>query len=903
MPLFSSLTIRAKLIALVTLAVVIAQTVIASVLLWQEAHRYAEVKRDSMLSAAQVLSVGVSKAVAERNRTEIRSVMRAIGRIPGLVYVGVEDTQGRELADLGATEQLSSDLKFSAGGAERVPLFSLLTSRTAELAVPVVSGGVEVGRLRIVSDTSELPGRLRSALAATAAGALLALVLALLVALRLQRSITRPLTALTKTMAHVGARHDYSAEIEAGSNDEVGVLVRGFNTMIGDIRERDQRLAKHREQLETEVAERTQDYRLARDAAESANAAKSDFLATMSHEIRTPMNGILVMADLLAAGDLPPRSRRYAEVISRSGQGLVAIINDILDFSKIEAGKLEVEELAVDVEECVNNVVSLFGERAQSKGLDLAALIETDAPRFIVADPVRLNQVLSNLVNNALKFTETGHVTLRVARDGDSRVRFSVIDTGIGIPEDKIATIFSAFSQADQTTTRRFGGTGLGLSIAQRLVTAMGGEISVTSEAGKGSAFTFALAAANDQGSTAWPCVSAAGKPLALVCFDGDATSAALDHYLANAGYAVTHASRESLANSVAGAALIFAGVPALRSLESAAIKPHVRSIAIARLGESGYDGLIEQGLAHAGIELPLSRHDVADLLMAIRDGRALQSVASNTRKLDAFPQFPGAKVLVVDDGAVNREVAIEALRTFGIAADIACDGREAVEACARERYDLVLMDGSMPGMDGFEATRAIRSAEAAEGRSRQIILALTAHVVGSAANLWREADMDGVLHKPFTIATMADCLDQFLQTVEIKSAKEDIAQASLVVAEDDETILDPALVSQLRDMAAMGRGDFVQRVTSLYLEHGPQSVADIRSAAQAGDSDALAKAAHALKSMSFNVGARHVAQIAGQMELQAREERVCPDAAELKRLDEELERAFGELRELSKAA
>ncbi len=270
---------------------------------------------------------------------------------------------------------------------------------------------------------------------------LLAMVVAIAIGLKLQGAISGPLRELTTVMSRVGHEHDYSLEFQSGRRDEIGILAHGFNTMLGDIRERDARLARHREQLEAEVVERTRDYREARDAAEAANNAKSDFLATMSHEIRTPMNGILVMADLLAAGDLPPRSRRYAEVIARSGQGLVAVINDILDFSKIEAGKLEVETLSVAVEEAAQNAVNLFGERAQGKGLDLVAYVAPDAPVAVLADPVRLNQVLANLINNALKFTERGHVALRVEREG-GRVRFSVKDTASASPRTKSRASF-----------------------------------------------------------------------------------------------------------------------------------------------------------------------------------------------------------------------------------------------------------------------------------------------------------------------------------------------------------------------------------------------------------------------------------------------------------------------------
>ena len=472
-------------------------------------------------------------------------------------------------------------------------------------------------------------------------------------------------------------------------------------------------------------------------------------------------------------------------------------------------------------------------------------------------------------------------------------------DTGIGIAQDKIATIFSAFSQADQTTTRRFGGTGLGLSIAQRLVAAMGGEISVTSEEGRGSTFSFSLEAGADGEMPAWPMAAHTGAR-AIVCVEGAATREALVAYLSASGYRVAAVERTALAGEASDAALLIAGVRELEQAGETIASLSVPVIALARLGESGIENLQSRGIADASLEQPLSRRDLLQMLICLREGRDLREAGSQHRKAEQAVRFEGARVLVVDDGAVNREVAQEALRGFGIAVEMVCDGIEAVEACARQSYDLVLMDGSMPGMDGFDATRAIRAAELTSGRPRQAIVAMTAHVVGRAADAWRDAGMDGVLHKPFTLASMAECLGQFI-------ARQEMGPASAIPAEpetgNEDAVLDAALVAQLREMAAMGRVEFVARVVALYREHAPAAFVDIATATAAGDAEAMAQAAHALKSMSYNAGAKQVAALAGALEKMGRSEGRIAGGDELEKLKAAIAAACEQLSDMAQAA
>jgi signal transduction histidine kinase/CheY-like chemotaxis protein len=653
---------------------------------------------------------------------------------------------------------------------------------------------------------------------------------------------------LTQAMSSVRASHDYTLEAELESDDEVGDLVAGFNQMLHEIRDRDARLAGHMQTLEREVAERTAEIRVAKDIAEAANASKSEFLATMSHEIRTPMNGIMVMAEMLASADIPQRQRRYAQVIAKSGQSLLSIINDVLDFSKIEAGKMDLESTPVDLADLVDDVASLFWERARSKSIDLAAYVDPAVPRKILGDPVRLRQVIGNLVNNAIKFTETGGVLIRVETVSEGSLRISVQDTGIGIPPEKITGLFEAFTQADQSTTRRFGGTGLGLAICKRLIDAMGGRIGASSREGVGSTFTFIFPAEVAEPAQPWPVLSGDLAGATLAC-TGLSTRWALARYLRHSGVQLNADPNGFFLGEPQG----FGALP----------RP---AICLAEYGDpEPFDRLKARAL-DAVLVQPFRRSELETVLTRLRDGGSLEDLhVDDAPSASVTPRFEGRRILVADDSAVNREVAIEALSRLGAKALVVVDGLKAVEAVrADPAIDLVLMDGSMPEMDGFDATRAIREHERKTGGGRRLpIVALTADVIGSSSDAWRKAEMDAILHKPFTLAALAETLSKFMQPSSFGPAA--CAEESTQGA--NESLLDPAVTRELAEMAAGGKSDFVEKIRGLYRANAPQSLALARGAFEAGDGEGLARAAHALKSMSFNVGAKKVAALCSTLE------------------------------------
>lgn len=900
-----------KLVLLVAAAVSAGMVVSSALAVWQEIERYGAARRQLLLATAHIFASAAASSVVELKQQETLEAIRAVGQIPGFLFVQVKTRDGRVLAAFGGAPHLAGDALVSSENSASV--LGLLRSGTVLVSAPVINGGEEVGRIRLISDTADLWPHLLSTLVLTLLGSAVALAIGLFVAWQFQRAITRPLRLLVGAMEHVRRDHSYDVRVEAASDREIGLLVDGFNAMLDDIRDRDRRLTAYRETLEQKVVDRTRDLAIARDAAEQANHAKSDFLATMSHEIRTPMNGIMVMADLLVSASMPRRLHRYADVIATSGRSLLAIINDILDFSKIEAGKLELESGRIHLDEVVENVLSLFAERAQARNVDLAAIVDPDVPRTIAGDSVRLSQVVGNLINNALKFTETGFVRLAVGKSADPRwIELAVEDTGIGIPEDKLATVFESFSQADQSTTRKYGGTGLGLAICRRIVTAMGGTIEVSSTVGVGSTFRVRIPA-DETETHPWPRLAGTGadQPICLIDAAGEATVAALATYLNAFGYSVVIAGPGTSMADCASISMLWADVDRLHPDALPGWSgEHPLIVAIARFGDESADAFIGNGRACAVISRPLLRSEIEGLLRRVVAGETLLHSRQAARGHHGqLPTFPNLRVLVADDNAVNREVAIEALARLGAQVVTVENGLEAVKAAAALAYDIILMDGSMPDMDGFAAARAIRQAEQAADRAAVPIIALTAHVVGAAADEWRRSGMNGIIHKPFTIAQLARCLMENLPHLQLSPGEAAMAavdtgavgactEESSGAASDNDglPLLEAGILEQLKMLRTARNDDFFNRVVSLYREHAPAACVQIVEHAEAGDTEAVGSVAHSLKSMSLNIGAAWVARIATQFEQLAKQQDRVPDREELALLSVALDQTLSAL-------
>lgn len=713
------------------------------------------------------------------------------------------------------------------------------------------------------------------------AAAFVALLVSGILAWALISRVMRPLGSLSELARRVGDQGHYDARApESAVRDEVGLLTRRFNAMLDRIEMQDSELRQNQELLEQRVLERTLELQYAREQAEAASKAKSDFLAVMSHEIRTPLNGIMGMTGLLLETELDSKQKRFARVARRSSEDLLLIINDILDFSKIEAGKLELELLPFPLNTLIEDIAERYAPIAHGKNLEL--LCRTPLPPVsVIGDGPRLGQVITNLLSNAIKFTDSGEVEISVvlvANKADQlQLRFAVRDTGIGISPEQSAKLFQSFTQADSSMSRKYGGTGLGLAISQRLIEMMGGQIQLESQPGEGSRFYFDLLLGQHINTE----VASEFQPLkplrTLVVDDNEVNRDILDDWLR--AWGITPVLAESAVEALAllnkqaktdapiELLLTDWAMPDMNAgalLDNLAASPIFESLAVIVLCPAGI--AIQESLANRALMLfkPARQTELHGLIAQVAAGDFIyQPLGSESLVSEGARPMPGVKplrgrVLLAEDNPVNQEVAKAMLQRMGLDMTIANNGQEALALIDRLSFDLVLMDCQMPVMDGFEASRRIRQREQTMGLNPLPIIALTANAISGDREHCLAQGMDDYLSKPFSQLQLNQTLSRWLP--EKDSTPVESSTSGKIE-------IDQQVIRQLREL----RVGLLPKIIGLFRGASPTLITQLHQAVAAGDANLLYKTAHNFKNSAANLGLLDLAAACRDCEASAR--------------------------------
>ena len=892
---FQHLPIRHKLNTIILLSSSMALLLTTSVYFANQWNFVCTQLHGEMQTLSRVIAKNSEAGLAFKDKTALNTILASLAAKSSVVYAGIYFLDGNLFSQY-TNAQFKENLPLQIPRKDLQSPFFKEGEEYNDMIQPIVVDGEQLGTLVIRVSLQETSQTLIHTGLVMAGIMILGLLVAILLASRLLGVIVNPIAVLSKAMKQVSKEKQYDLRVQVTSKDELGLLALGFNDMLNQIQERD-------EYLEEQVAERTEGLVKAKETAEAANRAKSEFLANMSHEIRTPMNGVLGMTELLQETGLSAEQGRFAEAIQGSGESLLSIINDILDFSKIEAGKLEFENIPFDLQFLIEDVAQMLAARVHAKGLELAVFISEDACLFLRGDPNRLRQVLTNLIANATKFTTEGEIVVRVATPGlennQVMLEVSVQDTGIGIQPEVRRRIFKPFSQADGSTTRKYGGTGLGLAISSELISGMGGVLDCESEPGNGATFFFKVPLGRilETERESHPSDSAQLAGVRVLIIDDNQTNREiLEHQTASwnmistsvgSGLEGLTALRLARSNGHPFELIILDmqmpdmdGLEVARTIKDDATLANVRIIMLTSMGLHGDS----QAMNEIGIAIyltkPVRKSDLHASLLALVDQNQDSEedenlkLAGQQKKSEKQRQLKKS-ILVAEDNTTNQDVIVFMLRSFGCEVDVASNGRDAVARVTEKSYDLILMDCQMPLMDGYQATTVIRQMEGDGLVDKTPIIALTANALEGDKEKCLAAGMDDYVSKPFKLEKLGTILETWCHNTPLSQESEETEQpAKEILAEEvsqSPSLIEQSVLDALRELQMEGEPDILTRIVEGYYTSSGPLVASLRKACDEHDLDGLQNAAHSLKSSSANVGAMTLSELCKELETACR--------------------------------